>query len=74
MGKDKKTQFDTKTFGLVNDPEVFANYDWSSIFFKRLLNSMKTIMHGTKEVHDIKKADNPKHIIYYCIKGFVLAF
>lgn len=74
MGKDKKTQFDMKTLGIVDDPEVLANYDWFSIFFNRLLNSMKTIMHGKKETHDIKKADNPKHTTYYCIKGYVLAF
>ena len=74
MGKDKKTQFDMKTLRLVDDFEVFANYDWSSVFFNRLLNNMKIIMRGKKKVHDIKKVDNLKHIIYYCIKGFVLAF
>ena len=74
MGKDKKTQFDMKTLGIVDDFEVFANYDWSSVFFNRLLSSMKTIMRGKKEAHDIKKADNPKHTTYYCIKGYVLAF
>ena len=74
MGKEKKAHFDMKIFGIMDDFEVFANYDWSSIFFNRLLSSMKTIMRGKKEAHDIKKADNPKHITYYCIKGYVLAF
>ena len=68
IGKDKKTQFDMKTLGIVDDSEVFANYDWSSVFFNRLLTNMKTIMRGKKE------ANNPKHTTYYCIKGYVLTF
>jgi len=38
MGKDKKTQFDMKTLGIVDDFEVFANYDWSSVLFKKADN------------------------------------
>ncbi|WP_217833200.1 DUF1985 domain-containing protein, partial [Picosynechococcus sp. PCC 7002] len=44
MGKDKKTQFNMKILGIVDNFEVFANYDWSSVFFNCLLSSMKTIM------------------------------
>ncbi|XP_038904329.1 uncharacterized protein LOC120090683 [Benincasa hispida] len=74
IGKDKKIQFDVKTFGVVNDPEVFRHYDWSAIFFKRTLNSMKTIMHGKKEAHETKKVENAHYASYYRIEGFVLAF
>ena len=56
MGKDKKTQFDVNTLEIVDDPEVFLHYDWSSVFFRRVVNSMKTILRGKKEAHDIKKA------------------
>ncbi|XP_038874932.1 uncharacterized protein LOC120067442 [Benincasa hispida] len=49
IGKDKKTQFNVNVFGIVNDLEVFVHYKWPSLFYKRTLNSMKTIMHGKKE-------------------------
>lgn len=68
MDKHKKTQFDMKTLGIVDDFEVFDNYDWLSVFFNRLLTNMKIIMRGKKEAHNIKKADNPKHTTYYYIK------
>ncbi|XP_038875100.1 uncharacterized protein LOC120067628 [Benincasa hispida] len=72
--KDKKTLFDVKTFGIVDDPEVFRHYDWLSVFFKRTLNIMKTNMHGKKEAHETNKAENAHHAAYYCIKGFAVAF
>ncbi|XP_038876487.1 uncharacterized protein LOC120068920 [Benincasa hispida] len=49
IGKDKKTHFDVNIFGTVGDHEVFVHYDWSSLFYERTLNSMKTIMRGKKE-------------------------
>ncbi|XP_038880467.1 uncharacterized protein LOC120072127 [Benincasa hispida] len=56
--KDKKIQFDLKTFGIVDDPEVFRHYDWSSAFFKHTLNSTKSIMRGKNKAHETKKAEN----------------
>ncbi|XP_038876799.1 uncharacterized protein LOC120069187 [Benincasa hispida] len=73
IGKDKKTQFDSNIFGIVDDHDVFIHYDWSSLFYGRTLNSMKTFMHMC-EAYDSKKAESDHHASHYRIKGFVLAF
>lgn len=51
IGKDKKTQFDVNTLGIVDDEEVFWNYNWSFVLLKRLLHSLKTFRHGKKDAH-----------------------
>ncbi|KAA0062126.1 Ulp1-like peptidase [Cucumis melo var. makuwa] len=42
--KDKKTQFDMDIFGRADDDEVFKNFNWSTFFYTRLLNNLKTIL------------------------------
>lgn len=34
MGKDKKTQFNVDIFRIIDDPNVFTHYNWSSVIFK----------------------------------------
>ncbi|TYJ97345.1 Ulp1-like peptidase [Cucumis melo var. makuwa] len=72
--KDKKTQFDMDILGRVDDEEVFKNFDWSTSFYTRLLNSLKTSLHGKKEAYELKKAKSFKVVAYYNIKSYVLAF
>ncbi|KAA0054987.1 Ulp1-like peptidase [Cucumis melo var. makuwa] len=43
-------QFDMDVLGRVDDEEIFKNFDWSTFFYTRLLNSMKTILHGKKSI------------------------
>ncbi|TYJ95617.1 Ulp1-like peptidase [Cucumis melo var. makuwa] len=74
VGKDKKTQFDKDILGKVDDEEVFKNFNWSTFFYTRLLNSLKTILHGKKEAYELKRAKSSKTVAYYNIKGYVLAF
>ncbi|KAA0066259.1 Ulp1-like peptidase [Cucumis melo var. makuwa] len=52
VGKDKKTQFDMDILGKVDDEEVFKNFDWSTFFYTRLLNSLKIILQGKKEAYE----------------------
>ncbi|KAL0548984.1 hypothetical protein IC582_013463 [Cucumis melo] len=74
VGKDKKTQFDINILGKVDDEEVFKNFDWSTFFYTRLLNSLKIILQGKKEAYELKRAKSSKVVAYYNIKGYVLAF
>ncbi|KAA0062228.1 Ulp1-like peptidase [Cucumis melo var. makuwa] len=60
--------------GKVDDEEVFKNFDWSTFFYTRLLNSLKTIPQGKKEAYELKSAKSSKAVAYYNIKGYVLAF
>ncbi|KAA0053152.1 Ulp1-like peptidase [Cucumis melo var. makuwa] len=55
VGKDKNTQFDMDILGKVDDEEVFKNFDWSTFFYTRLLNSLKTILQGKKEAYELKR-------------------
>ncbi|KAL4017114.1 hypothetical protein IC575_024788 [Cucumis melo] len=48
VGKDKKTQFDMDILGRVDDEEAFKSFDWSTFFYTRLLNSLKTSLQGKK--------------------------
>ncbi|KAA0035385.1 Ulp1-like peptidase [Cucumis melo var. makuwa] len=72
--KDKRTQFDMDILGKVDDEEVFKNFDWSTFFFTRLLNSLKIILQGKKEAYKLKRAKGSKVVAYYNIKGYILAF
>ncbi|KAA0056384.1 Ulp1-like peptidase [Cucumis melo var. makuwa] len=74
VGKDKKTQFDMDILGKVDDEEVFKNFDRSTFFYTRMLNSLKTILQGKKEAYELKRAKSSKVVTYYNIKGYVLAF
>ena len=74
VGKDKKTQFDMDILGKVDDEEVFKNFDWSTFFYTRLLDSLETILQGKKEAYELKRAKSFKVVAYYNIKGYVLAF
>ncbi|KAL0546571.1 hypothetical protein IC582_016482 [Cucumis melo] len=74
VGKNKKTQFDIDILGRVDDEEVFKNIDWSTFFYTRLLNSLKTSLQGKKEAYELKKTKSSKAVVYYNIKGYVLAF
>ncbi|TYK27105.1 Ulp1-like peptidase [Cucumis melo var. makuwa] len=60
--------------GRVDDEEVFKNFDWSTFFYTRLLNSLKTSLQGKKEAYELKKTKSSKAVTYYNIKGYVLAF
>ncbi|KAA0050204.1 Ulp1-like peptidase [Cucumis melo var. makuwa] len=60
--------------GKVDDEEVFNNFDWSTFFYTRLLNSLKTILQRKKEAYELKRAKSSKAVTYYNIKGYVLAF
>ncbi|TYJ98674.1 Ulp1-like peptidase [Cucumis melo var. makuwa] len=60
--------------GKVDDEEVFKNFDWSTFFYTRLFNSLKTILQGKKEAYELKRAKSSKAVAYYNIKGYVLAF
>ncbi|TYK01664.1 Ulp1-like peptidase [Cucumis melo var. makuwa] len=71
--KDKKTEFDMDILGRVDDEEVFKSFDWSTFFYTRLLNSLKTSLQG-KKVYELKKTKSSKAVAYYNIKGYVLAF
>ncbi|KAA0045018.1 MuDRA-like transposase [Cucumis melo var. makuwa] len=42
VGKDKKTQFDMDVLGRVDDEEAFKSFNWSTFFYTRLLNNLKT--------------------------------
>ncbi|XP_038896280.1 uncharacterized protein LOC120084553 [Benincasa hispida] len=68
IGKDKKTQFVSNIFGIFDDHDVFVHYDWSSLFYGRTLNSMKTIMRGKNEAYDSKKAKGDHYASHYCTK------
>ncbi|KAA0032548.1 MuDRA-like transposase [Cucumis melo var. makuwa] len=72
--KDKKTQFDMDILGRIDDEEVFKSFDWSTFFYTRLLNSLKTSLQGKKEAYELKKTKSSKAVTYYNIKGYVLAF
>ncbi|KAL4016885.1 hypothetical protein IC575_024547 [Cucumis melo] len=72
--KDKKTQFDMDILGRVDDEEAFKRFDWSTFFYTRLLNSLKTSLQGKKEAYELKKTRSSKAVSYYNIKGYVLAF
>ncbi|TYK21983.1 Ulp1-like peptidase [Cucumis melo var. makuwa] len=74
VGKDKKTQFDMDILGRVDDEEAFKSFDWSTFFYTRLLNSLKTSLQGKKEAYELKKTTSSKAVSYYNIKGYVLAF
>ncbi|KAA0054931.1 Ulp1-like peptidase [Cucumis melo var. makuwa] len=60
--------------GKVDDEEVFKNFDWSTFFYTRLLNNLKTILQGKKEAYELKRARSSKAMTYYNIKGYVLTF
>ncbi|KAA0048135.1 hypothetical protein IC582_001145 [Cucumis melo] len=49
VGKDKQTQFDMDILGRVDDEEAFKSFDWSTFFYTRLLNSLKTSLQGKKK-------------------------
>ncbi|KAA0038286.1 Ulp1-like peptidase [Cucumis melo var. makuwa] len=72
--KDKKTQFDMDILGRVDDDEVFKNFDWSTFFYTRLLNSLNISLQGKKEAYELKKTKSSKAVAYYIIKGYVIAF
>ncbi|KAA0059846.1 Ulp1-like peptidase [Cucumis melo var. makuwa] len=72
VGKDKETQFDMDILERVDDEEVFKNFDWSTFFYTRLLNSLKTILHGKTEAYELKKARSSKAVAYYNIIGYVV--
>ncbi|KAA0037752.1 MuDRA-like transposase [Cucumis melo var. makuwa] len=72
--KDKKTQLDMDILGRVDDEEAFKSFDWSTFFYTRLLNSLKTSLQGKKEAYKLKKTTSSKAVSYYNIKGYVLAF
>ncbi|KAA0032831.1 Ulp1-like peptidase [Cucumis melo var. makuwa] len=74
IGKDKKTQFDMDILGRVHDEEAFKNFDWSTFFNTRLLNSLKASLQGKKEAYELKKTTSSKVVAYYNINGYVLAF
>ncbi|TYK14857.1 Ulp1-like peptidase [Cucumis melo var. makuwa] len=74
VGKDKETHFDMDILGRVDDEEAFKSFDWSTFFYTRLLNSLKTSLQGKKEAYELKKTTNFKAVAYYNIKGYVLAF
>ncbi|KAA0034997.1 Ulp1-like peptidase [Cucumis melo var. makuwa] len=74
VGKDKKTQFDMDILGRVDDEEAFKSFDWSTFFYTRLLNSLKTSLQGKKEAYELKKTRSSKAVSYYNIKGYVLTF
>ncbi|KAL0557003.1 hypothetical protein IC582_005521 [Cucumis melo] len=68
VGKDKKTQFDMDILGRVDDEEAFKSFDWSTFFYTRLLNSLKTSLQGKKEAYELKKTRSSKAVSYYNIK------
>ncbi|KAA0043623.1 Ulp1-like peptidase [Cucumis melo var. makuwa] len=72
--KDKKTQFDMNTLERVDNEKVFKNFDWSTFFYTRLLNNLKTSLQGKKEAYELKKINSSKAVAYCNIKGYVLAF
>ncbi|KAA0041848.1 Ulp1-like peptidase [Cucumis melo var. makuwa] len=74
VGKDKKIQFDMNILERVDDEEAFKSFDWSTFFYTRLLNSLKTSLQGKKEAYELKKTTSSKAVAYYNIKGHVLAF
>ncbi|KAA0052194.1 Ulp1-like peptidase [Cucumis melo var. makuwa] len=74
VGKDKNTQFDMDILRRVDDEEVFKNFDWSTFFYTRLLNSLKTSLQGKKEAYKLKKTKSSKAVAYYNIKGYVWVF
>ncbi|KAA0051888.1 Ulp1-like peptidase [Cucumis melo var. makuwa] len=74
VGKDKKTQFDMGILGRVDDEEAFKSFDWSTFFYTRLLNSLKTSLQGKKEAYELKKTTSSKAVAYYNIKGYVWAY
>ncbi|KAA0051083.1 Ulp1-like peptidase [Cucumis melo var. makuwa] len=51
VGKDKKIQFDMNILGRVDDEKIFKSFDWSTFFYTRLLNSLKTSLQGKKKKH-----------------------
>ncbi|KAL4039257.1 hypothetical protein IC575_002907 [Cucumis melo] len=73
VGKDKKTQFDMDILGRVDDEEAFKSFDWSTFFYTRLLNSLKTSLQGKKK-HTSEEDTKFQSVSYYNIKGYVLAF
>ncbi|KAA0032190.1 Ulp1-like peptidase [Cucumis melo var. makuwa] len=60
--------------GRVDDEEEFKSFDWSTIFYTRLLNSLKTSLQGKKEAYELKKTTSSKAVAYYNIKSYVLTF
>ncbi|KAA0043646.1 Ulp1-like peptidase [Cucumis melo var. makuwa] len=65
VGKDKKTQFDMDILGRVDDEEAFKSFDWSTFFYTRLLNSLKTSLQGKKEAYELKKTTSSKAVWAY---------
>ncbi|TYK06343.1 Ulp1-like peptidase [Cucumis melo var. makuwa] len=59
--------------GKVDDEEVFKNFDWSTFFYTRLFNSLKTILRAKNEAYELKRAKSSKFVAYYNIKVYVLA-
>ncbi|KAA0060740.1 Ulp1-like peptidase [Cucumis melo var. makuwa] len=45
--------------------KFLKNFDWSTFFYTRLLNSLKTILQGRKEAYELKKARSSKAMAYY---------
>ncbi|KAL4025517.1 hypothetical protein IC575_013918 [Cucumis melo] len=62
VGKDKKTQFDMDILGRVDNEEAFKSFDWSTFFYIRLLNSLKTCLQGKKEAYELKKTTIRKSV------------
>ncbi|KAA0058961.1 Ulp1-like peptidase [Cucumis melo var. makuwa] len=60
--------------GRVEDEEAFKSFDWSTFFYTRLLNSLKTSLQGKKKAYELKKTTGSKIVSYYNIKGYMLAF
>ncbi|KAL0548558.1 hypothetical protein IC582_013012 [Cucumis melo] len=60
--------------GRVDDEEAFKSFDWSTFFYTRLLNSLKTSLQGKKEAYELKKTTSSKAVAYYNIKSYVLTF
>ncbi|KAA0048125.1 Ulp1-like peptidase [Cucumis melo var. makuwa] len=74
VGKDKKTQFVMDILGRVDDEGAFKSFDWSTFFYTRLLNSLKTSLQGKKEAYELKKTTSSKAVAYYNIKGYVWGY
>ena len=60
--------------GRVDDEEIFKNFDWSTFFYTRLLNNLKTILQRKKEAYELKKARSSKAVAYYNVKATYLLF
>ncbi|KAL0534119.1 hypothetical protein IC582_028400 [Cucumis melo] len=74
VGKDKKTQFDMDILGRVDDEEAFKSFDWSTFFYTRLLNSLKTSLQGKKEAYELKKTTSSKASVILQHQGLRACF